>query len=69
MEGSANSTPRAFATLVSQISSLCVNFTEWLDSAEAEQAALPLTSPPAFLSATVTAKLDPCVKPSTLAAN
>lgn len=42
-----------------KISSLCVNFTEWLDSAEAEQAALPLTSPPAFLSATVTAKLDP----------
>jgi len=38
---------------------MCANFTEWLDGAMAEQEALPLTSPPAFLSSAVTAKLDP----------
>lgn len=42
-----------------KVNSLCANFTEWLDAVEAEQAALPLTTPPAFLSSTVTAKLDP----------
>lgn len=42
-----------------KVSGLCANFTEWLDAVEAEQEALPLTSPPAFLSSAVTAKLDP----------
>merc|ERR1719460_3067022 len=41
------------------VSGMCANFTAWLDASEAEQAELPLTAPPAFLSATVTAKLDP----------
>merc|ERR1719198_567390 len=36
------------------VSGMCANFTEWLDAAEAEQAKLPLTSPPAFRSTEVT---------------
>lgn len=42
-----------------KVGELCANFSAWLDGVEAEQAALPLTSPPAFMSAAVTAKLDP----------
>merc|ERR1719198_1506011 len=42
-----------------KVSSMCANFTSWLDAAMEEQAALPPTSPPAFLSSAVTAKLDP----------
>ena len=38
---------------------MCANFTAWLDERMAEQDALPLTAPPAFLSQAVTAKLDP----------
>merc|ERR1719198_858560 len=41
------------------VSGMCANFTKWLDDVEAEQAELPLTSPPAFKSSEVTAKLEP----------
>merc|ERR1719198_345335 len=42
-----------------KVSGMCANFTSWLDAAMEEQEALPLTAPPAFLSSSVTAKLDP----------
>jgi len=42
-----------------KVSGMCANFTKWLDASEEEQAALPPTAPPAFLSSAVTAKLDP----------
>lgn len=42
-----------------RVSGMCANFTEWLDASEAEQAKLPLTSPPAFRSTEVNAKLEP----------
>merc|ERR1719183_955521 len=38
---------------------MCANFTEWLDGVEAKKTELELTAPPAFLSSTVTEKLDP----------
>ena len=44
------------------MSGMCANFTEWLDGMQAAQEALPLTEPPAFLSSTVTSKLEPIEK-------
>ena len=42
-----------------RVAGMCANFTEWLDGVEAKQTELELTAPPAFLSSTVTEKLDP----------
>merc|ERR1712146_121062 len=42
-----------------RVADMCANFTEWLDSVEDAQATLGQTDPPAFLSTTVTSKLEP----------
>jgi len=42
-----------------KVREMCTNFSEWLDAVETEQSELSLTAPPAYLSTTVTSKLDP----------
>jgi len=59
LETWANERPEITETEREGVSGMCANFTEWLDGVETEQAALPLTSPPAFKSTEVTTKLEP----------
>ena len=42
-----------------KVGEMCANFTAWLGEMESKQAALPLHDEPAFLSAQVTARLEP----------
>ncbi|KAL1495130.1 hypothetical protein AB1Y20_016997 [Prymnesium parvum] len=58
----AEERPEVTAAERAHAAAMCDNFTAWLDGVLEEQAALPAHAPPAFLSAAVTAKLEPLEK-------
>jgi hypoxia up-regulated 1 len=62
METWVSERPEVTAEERAKVGEMCANFTAWLGEMESKQAALPLHDEPAFLSAQVTARLEPIEK-------